>query len=94
MTSSVRSYFQPAILTKRVLARIAHIEEVVVIPDIHHDRSVLTKQAADRCSLVLLVYRAHQSRSWRQGLLHKDENSLLRGKLDALANDVDELAYG
>lgn len=32
-TSRVRWHFQPALLTKRVLARIAHIKKVVLIPE-------------------------------------------------------------
>jgi hypothetical protein len=42
--------------------------------------------------LVLLVYRAHQSGSRRQDLINEDEDSLLRRQLNALANNVDELA--
>ena len=96
MISSVRWYFQPPILTKRVLARIAHIEEVVLIPDIHNESVLPTKARATthHHSLVLLVDRAHQRRSWRQGFLHKYENGLLWRKLDPLANNVDKLAYG
>lgn len=95
-TSSVRWYFQPAILTKRVLARIAHVEEVVLIPDVAHESVSADerKGCGDRHSLMLLVYRAHQCRSWRQGFLHKYENGFLWRKLDPLADYVDELAYG
>lgn len=96
MTSNVRWYFQPAILTKRVLARIAHVEEVVLIPDIQMSRLVPmnARAAGDRHSLMLLVYRAHQCRSWRQGFLHKYKNSFLWCQLDPLPDHVDELAYG
>ena len=44
--------------------------------------------------LVLLVDAAHQRGSRRQDLIDEDENGLLRAKLDALADDVDELAHG
>jgi hypothetical protein len=43
---------------------------------------------------VLLVDRAHKSSSWRQNLIDEDEDGLLRRQLDALADYVDELAYG
>lgn len=42
--------------------------------------------------LVLLVNRAHQSRGWRKGFVHEDEDGLLRCELDALANHVNELS--
>jgi len=42
--------------------------------------------------LVLLINAAHQGRSWRQDLVHEDEDGLLRRQLDALANYVYELA--
>lgn len=44
--------------------------------------------------LVLLVNRRHQRGSGWQHLIDEDENCLLRGELDALADYVDELAYG
>lgn len=43
-------------------------------------------------TLVLLVDGAHQSRSWWQNLIDEDEDGLLWRELDALANDIDELA--
>nr|GFD56530.1 hypothetical protein [Tanacetum cinerariifolium] len=42
--------------------------------------------------LVLLVYRAHKSGCGRQDLIDKDEDGLLGRQLDALANNIDELA--
>ena len=42
--------------------------------------------------LVLLVDAAHQRGGRRQDLINENEDSLLWGELDALANDVDELA--
>ena len=45
-------------------------------------------------ALVLLVDRAHKRRCWRQDLIDKDEDSLLRRELDTLPNHVDELADG
>ena len=44
--------------------------------------------------LVLLVDAAHESSGWRKDLIHEDEDGLLRGQLDALADDVNELAHG
>jgi hypothetical protein len=41
---------------------------------------------------VLLVDARHQRSGWRQNLIDEDEYGLLWGKLDALADDVDELA--
>ena len=43
---------------------------------------------------MLLVDRAHQSRSWWQNLINEDEDSLLWRKLDPLANHIDKLANG
>jgi hypothetical protein len=41
---------------------------------------------------MLLVDARHQRSGWWQNLIDKDEYGLLWGKLDALADDVDELA--
>ena len=43
---------------------------------------------------MLLVDAAHQRRGRGQDLIDEDEDGLLRRKLDALADDVDELAHG
>jgi len=43
---------------------------------------------------VLLVDGAHLGGRRRQDLVHKDEDGFLRRKLDALADDVNELADG
>ena len=94
-TSRVRWHFQPALLTKRVLARIAHIKEVVLIPENNPGVSVIIR-CGPSCGypglLVLLVNRAHQSRSWREGFIDEDKDGFLRCELDALANHVDKLA--
>lgn len=42
--------------------------------------------------LVLLVDAAHEGGSGRKDLIDEDEDSLLGGKLDALADHVDKLA--
>jgi hypothetical protein len=44
--------------------------------------------------LVLLVYRAHERGCGRQDLINEDEDGLLRRQLNALADNVDELADG
>jgi len=44
--------------------------------------------------LMLLINRAHQRRSRGQHLIHEDKDGLLGAQLDALADYVDELAYG
>jgi hypothetical protein len=44
--------------------------------------------------LVLLVNGAHQRSSRRKHLVDEDEDGLLRGQLDALADYIDELAHG
>ena len=44
--------------------------------------------------LVLLVNAGHQCSGWWQELVDEDEDGLLWGELDALADDVDELADG
>ena len=43
---------------------------------------------------MLLVDGAHQRRGRRQHLIDEDEDGLLGRELDALADDVDELADG
>lgn len=43
---------------------------------------------------MLFVDGAHERCRRRQHLIDEDEDGLLRGKLDPLADDVDELAYG
>ncbi len=43
---------------------------------------------------MFLVNRTHQRRSWREGLVDKDENSLFRRELDALPDHVYELTDG
>jgi len=40
---------------------------------------------------VLLINRAHERSSGWQDLINEDEDGLLGGQLDALADDVDEL---
>lgn len=42
--------------------------------------------------LVLIVDRTHQSGGGRQDFIHEDENGLLGGQLDSLADNIDELA--
>lgn len=43
---------------------------------------------------VLFVYRAHKSGCGGQNLVDEDEDGLLRRQLNALADNVDELADG
>ena len=43
---------------------------------------------------MLLVDAAHQSGGWWENLINEDEDGLLGRQLDALADNVDELAYG
>ena len=43
---------------------------------------------------MLLVDAAHQGRRRGQDLVDEYEDGLLRGELDALADDVDKLAHG
>jgi hypothetical protein len=43
---------------------------------------------------MLLVNATHQGSCWGKNLVDKDEDGLLGGQLDSLANDVDELADG
>lgn len=42
--------------------------------------------------LVLFVDRGHERSCWWEDLIDKDEDRLVGGQLDALADDVDELA--
>lgn len=43
---------------------------------------------------MFLVDAGHKRGGWWQDLVHEDEDGLLRGELDALADDVDKLADG
>jgi hypothetical protein len=43
--------------------------------------------------LVLFVDAAHESSGGRKNLIHENEDGLLRGKLYALANNIDELSH-
>lgn len=43
---------------------------------------------------MLFVYAAHQGSSRRQNLINEDEDGFLRGELDALSDNIDELADG
>lgn len=43
---------------------------------------------------MFLVDAAHQRSGWRQNLVYEDEDGLLGRKLDALADDIHELADG
>ena len=43
---------------------------------------------------MLLVDARHQGSGWGENLVDEDEDGLLGGELDALADDVDELANG
>lgn len=43
---------------------------------------------------MLLVNATHKGGSRRQDLIHEDEDGLLGGQLDPLADDVDKLANG
>jgi hypothetical protein len=58
--------------------------------------SVIHGEAVDVPILVLvfLVDAAHQRGGGRQHLIDEDEDGLLGGELDALADHVDELAHG
>src|SRR5271167_2800655 len=47
-----------------------------------------------RHTLVLLINAAHQSCGRRQDLINENEDGLLGRKLDALADNIDELADG
>ena len=43
---------------------------------------------------MLFVDTVHQRGGWGQHLIYEDEDGLLGGELDALADDIDELAHG
>lgn len=43
---------------------------------------------------MLLVDAAHEGSGWGQDCIYEDEDDLFGRKLDALPDDVDELAYG
>jgi hypothetical protein len=43
---------------------------------------------------VFLVDATHKGSCWGEHLIDEDEDSLLGGELDSLADDVDELADG
>lgn len=43
---------------------------------------------------MLFVDAAHERSSWREDLINEDEDSLLGGKLYALADHIDKLSHG
>lgn len=43
---------------------------------------------------MLLVDGGHQRSCWRENFVDEDKDGLVRGQLDTLADDVDELADG
>lgn len=43
---------------------------------------------------MFFVDAAHEGGGWGENLIDEDEDSLLRGELDALTDHVDELAHG
>jgi hypothetical protein len=78
------------LLSEGVLARVGDVQEAVLVL-----RMLETEEQEDGGTcLVLLVYGAHQRGGGRQHLVDEDEDGLLRRQLDALADDVDELADG
>ena len=54
--------------------------------------SILLPAGLYVCYLVFFVDRTHQRRSWWQNLIDEDEDGLLWGQLDPLADHVDKLA--
>jgi hypothetical protein len=60
----------------------------------HDKRRELKEEHVPILIFMLLINRAHQSGSRRQHLIDEDEDGLLGRQLDALADYVDELAYG
>jgi hypothetical protein len=77
-------------LAERVLARVAAalLACVLLLLEVWNVRDV--EEAV--LVLVLLVYRAHESSCGWQNLIDEDEDGLLRRQLNALANNIDELA--
>jgi hypothetical protein len=79
-------------LTERVLARVA----AALLACVYHSRGKWNVRDVEEAILVLvlLVYRAHESSCGWQDLIDEDEDGLLGRQLNALANNVDELADG
>jgi hypothetical protein len=82
------------LLSEGVLARVGDVEEAVFV--LRHPSVSMTqpKQVATLAYLMFLVYRAHERGSGREHLIDEDEDGLLGGELDALADHIDELADG
>lgn len=80
-------------LTERVLARVA--AALLAHADSDPERADNVRDVEEAVLiLVLLVYRAHKSGCGRQDLVDEDEDGLLGRQLNALADNVDELANG
>jgi hypothetical protein len=77
------------LLAKGVLARVGDVQEAVLVL-----RRLAAAHLKGVTNLVFLVYGAHQGGGGRQDLVDEDEDGLLRRQLNALTDDVDELADG
>lgn len=82
-------------LSERVLSRVAHVQEPVLVPVDQNDQLHLKCERREKGdALVLLIDGAHEGSGWRQDLVHEDEDSLLRCKFDAFPDHVHELPHG
>ena len=82
--------------TEGVLARVSVRRWLVTFPLLRFAKAFASLYARDVQKpiliLVLLVYAAHERGGRWEDLVDEDEDGLLWRKLDALADDIDELA--
>lgn len=81
--------------TEGVLARVGDVQEAILILEQSQSVKFQVHIASLRgMYLVLFVDAAHECGSRRQHLINEDEDGLLWGELDALADNIYELADG
>ena len=81
--------------TEGILARVGDVQESVLILDQSQSLKFLVYVAnLQGMYLMLFVDTAHECGSGRQHLINEDKDSLLWRELDALADDINELADG
>lgn len=81
--------------TEGILARVGDVQEAVLILEQSQSLKFLVYVASLRVMyLMLFVDAAHECGSGRQHLINEDEDCLLWGELDALADNINELADG
>lgn len=90
--------FSPEYLARMVLAELPINKDKITVPKKKRKKKERTESDIRDVEeavviLVFFVDATHQGSSGREDLIHKNEDGLLRGELDTLANNVDKLAH-